>query len=474
MRRLVVSMSLAAALVVAFADDDVGAGHVRRAEGRTPLTAAAAIVPESRVPSPQSRVGNPRPNLLMIVTDDQASWTLGSYGNADARTTQIDRIASRGRSFRQRVHAVARLLAEPRDPALGPVRHRSRHHRLDQSRGGRGRRRPAAADRHVGRGAAAAPATAPASSANGTSARSRSSIRRGMAIEHFVGFLAGGTTPMDPTARGERRRAPVPWPGAGRGHGRGAALSRTGARAPLRALASLPGAAHALRTGARPGHGAVSRRAGRHPGVSWPGPGAGAAMDAGVLREHPLDRPQHRSPARQAAAVRPRPDHRGGLHERPRLQHRTPRPAHEGQRHLDRRWRQWPDDAEHVRHVVASAIPGAWAWRGWRRARRQRARRVRGRVPDVARHRGPADACRRAHARTRPHAVAARRVAPAVARCGLRAVRHPPLRDRAPADGARNAMEAGAVVWHDHEGPAFRSGGRSRRAPESVGGSRAA
>jgi len=35
----------------------------------------------------------------MIVTDDQASWSLGSYGNADARTSQIDRIAAEGVRF---------------------------------------------------------------------------------------------------------------------------------------------------------------------------------------------------------------------------------------------------------------------------------------------------------------------------------------------------------------------------------------
>ena len=47
----------------------------------------------------ETQASNPRPNLLMIVTDDQASWTLGSYGNTDARTSQIDRLAAEGVRF---------------------------------------------------------------------------------------------------------------------------------------------------------------------------------------------------------------------------------------------------------------------------------------------------------------------------------------------------------------------------------------
>ena len=40
-----------------------------------------------------------RPNLLFIVTDDQAHWSLGSYGNADARTPHLDRLAREGVRF---------------------------------------------------------------------------------------------------------------------------------------------------------------------------------------------------------------------------------------------------------------------------------------------------------------------------------------------------------------------------------------
>ncbi|HEY1108292.1 MAG TPA: sulfatase-like hydrolase/transferase [Opitutaceae bacterium] len=37
-----------------------------------------------------------RPNILFIYTDDQASWTLGCYGNAQAHTPNLDRLAASG------------------------------------------------------------------------------------------------------------------------------------------------------------------------------------------------------------------------------------------------------------------------------------------------------------------------------------------------------------------------------------------
>ncbi len=40
--------------------------------------------------------GAARPNILFIYTDDQASWTLGSYGNAQAHTPHLDKLAAGG------------------------------------------------------------------------------------------------------------------------------------------------------------------------------------------------------------------------------------------------------------------------------------------------------------------------------------------------------------------------------------------
>src|SRR6185369_12329698 len=41
----------------------------------------------------------PRSNIIAIVTDDQARWTLGAYGNREVRTPHLDRLASEGARF---------------------------------------------------------------------------------------------------------------------------------------------------------------------------------------------------------------------------------------------------------------------------------------------------------------------------------------------------------------------------------------
>ena len=40
-----------------------------------------------------------RPNLVSIVTDDQAAWSIGAYGNRECRTPNIDRLAREGARF---------------------------------------------------------------------------------------------------------------------------------------------------------------------------------------------------------------------------------------------------------------------------------------------------------------------------------------------------------------------------------------
>ena len=40
-----------------------------------------------------------RPNLIAIVTDDQADWTIGAYGNREVRTPHLDRLARSGARF---------------------------------------------------------------------------------------------------------------------------------------------------------------------------------------------------------------------------------------------------------------------------------------------------------------------------------------------------------------------------------------
>jgi arylsulfatase A-like enzyme len=57
------------------------------------FVAAAAILPQ--VASAQA----PRPNVVVIMTDNHGAWTLGCYGNKDIRTPHIDRLAAQGLRF---------------------------------------------------------------------------------------------------------------------------------------------------------------------------------------------------------------------------------------------------------------------------------------------------------------------------------------------------------------------------------------
>jgi len=50
--------------------------------------------------TPTSQAANSRPNVLFIMTDDQADWSLGCYGNRDAKTPVLDQLAAQGMRFR--------------------------------------------------------------------------------------------------------------------------------------------------------------------------------------------------------------------------------------------------------------------------------------------------------------------------------------------------------------------------------------
>ena len=49
--------------------------------------------------APAAAQGPARPNVVLILTDNQGAWTLGCHGNPDIRTPHIDRLAAEGVRF---------------------------------------------------------------------------------------------------------------------------------------------------------------------------------------------------------------------------------------------------------------------------------------------------------------------------------------------------------------------------------------
>src|SRR5262245_13446652 len=55
---------------------------------------------ENSPPGPPSQSpANPKVNLVSIVTDDQALWSIGAYGNRESITPNMDRLALEGVKF---------------------------------------------------------------------------------------------------------------------------------------------------------------------------------------------------------------------------------------------------------------------------------------------------------------------------------------------------------------------------------------
>jgi len=59
------------------------------------------VIALSGVPSEASSQEKSRPNIVFVYTDDQAAWTLGCYGNPQAYTPNLDRLAAEGARLTQ-------------------------------------------------------------------------------------------------------------------------------------------------------------------------------------------------------------------------------------------------------------------------------------------------------------------------------------------------------------------------------------
>ena len=351
----------------------------------------------------------------MIVTDDQASWTLGSYGNADARTSQIDRLAAEGVRF-------ANVFTP--SPVCSPSRATLLSGRYGTQVGITDWINPQEAEAGVG---------LPPETTTWAEALQRAGYRTGLVgkwhlgsqprfhptrhgYASFFGFLGGGSQPMNPRLydeAGVEKVFPGPEPDV---------LTD----AALRFMAQEPGRPFALSLHYRAPHtpyGPVPEQdlaPFREAAVAIPVfPGLDQAQVRQWTREyyasiHSIDRNVGRlldtlqqTGLDRTTVVIFTSDHgynigHHGLHTK-------------GNGTWIAGGVERPDDAEHVRHVAASAIPGARSRRRGRRTRRQRDGLVRGHLSHRALPGRRADARRRATARARPDAVAARRGGAAVA-----------------------------------------------------------
>lgn len=176
MRRLTIAAALTAAISAAVV------GVAARGTSQPPGTAGLAVA---------------RPNLIVIVTDDQAAWSLGSYGNSDSQTTQIDRIAADGVRF-------ANMFTP--SPVCSPSRATMLSGRYGTEVG---------ITDWISPDENAAGVGLPPDTTTWAEALQRAGYRTGLVGKwhlgarpefhptrhgygHFVGFLAGGTTPMNP------------------------------------------------------------------------------------------------------------------------------------------------------------------------------------------------------------------------------------------------------------------------------------
>lgn len=139
-----------------------------------------------------------RLNIIMIVTDDQARWSVGTYGNRETRTPNIDRLASEGARFREAFCAT---------PVCSPSRASFLTGRYGTQVGVTDAILPIEAEAGLGLSPASTTwaevlqrhgyVTALVGKWHLGSKPQFHPTRHG--FNHFYGFLGGGTTPLNPT-----------------------------------------------------------------------------------------------------------------------------------------------------------------------------------------------------------------------------------------------------------------------------------
>jgi choline-sulfatase len=155
------------------------------------------------VPAQTVQAGEPkRLNVISIVTDDQARWALGCYGNRDVRTPNMDRLAREGALFKNAFVAT---------PVCSPSRASFMTGKYGTQVGITDWIEPKEAAKGVGLPEHAVPWPAVLKRAGyvtgligkwhlGTLERFHPTKR---GFDHFFGFTGGGNVPIDPTLERE-------------------------------------------------------------------------------------------------------------------------------------------------------------------------------------------------------------------------------------------------------------------------------
>jgi uncharacterized sulfatase len=154
-----------------------------------------------------------RPNLIVVMTDDQAHWSLGSWGNTDSRTPNMDRLAREGATFTNAF--VNTPVCSPSRATFFTGRHGTQLGITDWING-------VEADNGEG---------LPPESITWPEVLQKNGYRTSLVgkwhlgtqpqfhptkhgFDHFAGFLGGGSSPMDPRLEIEGqtkvRKGPVP------------------------------------------------------------------------------------------------------------------------------------------------------------------------------------------------------------------------------------------------------------------------
>jgi uncharacterized sulfatase len=162
------------------------------------MRACLAVLCAVLAVAPLHAAEKPGPNLIAVVTDDQAQWALGCYGNKECRTPNMDRLAREGARFRN---------AFVTTPVCSPSRAGYMSGRYGTQLGITDWISPAEGEANVGLSPdvptwpkvlqKAGYRTALIGKWHLGDRPQYHPTRNG--FDHFFGFLGGGSTPMNPT-----------------------------------------------------------------------------------------------------------------------------------------------------------------------------------------------------------------------------------------------------------------------------------